>query len=71
LDGLNIFARFEKEFLLLIFGHLATKRWRVCGDRGQEDQSKNKPSPHFPAHAKQMACLVQVAEAIEVQAGTT
>lgn len=71
LDGLNIFARFEEQFLFLVFGHLAAKRWRGGGDRGQEDQSKNKPSPHFHAHAKQMACLVQVARAIEVQAGTT
>jgi hypothetical protein len=49
---------------------LAAKRWRVCGDRGQEDKSKNKPSPHFPAHAKQMTCLVQVAGTIEVPAAT-
>jgi hypothetical protein len=63
---LDVFARFEKEFLFLFFGQLSTQRWRVCGDRGQEDESKNKPSPHFPAHAKQMASLVQVAGGIEV-----
>jgi hypothetical protein len=65
---LDIFARFEEEFLLLFFGQLTPQRWRKCGDRGQEDESKNKPSPHFPAQAKQMTCLVQVAREIEVHA---